>query len=192
MNIVYKVEIPIEWQNLYDKILFAFAQYGNEALKDCKATCESKNTHIVDCYNIFNSALAAKLIGNERQANLLYNYVKGQFDIYYPNLNFKEPITYYMFPSSKVDNFEDYKIVTSSYNNVFNFDVPVDSEFQADSIEFYIKKEDFDANPLYLYVDNVRKNLQGDGTVTINDVVYRQKFASMSTTGLHYVQLRNS
>ena len=83
---ILATEIPNDWLDTYKKILVVFSEYGLEAIKDCKATCDKRNSKIVDCYNIFNSAVAANVIGQTKKATLIYNYVKSQMDIYYPNI----------------------------------------------------------------------------------------------------------
>ena len=82
------ITYPDEWENTHNHILFIFSEYGIEAIKDCKAICSKRNSNIVDCFNIFNSAVAAYNAGLVRKAELIYNFLVGQLKIYFPHYNF--------------------------------------------------------------------------------------------------------
>lgn len=77
--------IPKQYNDVYEKILLLFSEYGLEAIKDCKVSCKDKNSKIIDCFNMFSSGVAAWNAKRYKEANLILNYVRGQLDIYYPN-----------------------------------------------------------------------------------------------------------
>ena len=78
------IVVPEEYSNLYLYILELLAEYGECTLKDCKCSCSDKSTCIIECYNLFNAAIAAKEVGRDKLAGLIINYIKAR-------LNYKEP-----------------------------------------------------------------------------------------------------
>lgn len=75
--------IPAEYVCIYHRILVMLADFGVEMLKDCQAACGSKNRKIIDCFNMFNAAVAARKIGQEKLAKTLIDYIKAQIDLNY-------------------------------------------------------------------------------------------------------------
>lgn len=75
--------IPAEYVCIYHKILTMLADFGIEMLKDCQASCNSKNKKIIDCFNMFNAAVAARKLNQDKLASTLIKYVKSQIDINY-------------------------------------------------------------------------------------------------------------
>lgn len=69
--------IPAEYVCIYNKLIILLADYGIDALKDCKAECSEKNSVVLKCWNMFNAAIAARKIGNSKLAEVLINYVKA-------------------------------------------------------------------------------------------------------------------
>lgn len=59
------------------------AQYGLDMLNDCSATCKGNNKNIVTCWNMFQSAMAAYQLGQDKLAETLLKYIKGQLNIIY-------------------------------------------------------------------------------------------------------------
>ena len=86
LYVLYKIYIPRDWIVTYHRILILMAEYGVEMLKDCKAGCTNRNKNVVDCYNMFNAAIAAKLTGEEPKANVLINYINAQLSLLYGDL----------------------------------------------------------------------------------------------------------
>ena len=77
--------IPAQYNDIYEKILLLFSEYGLDAVKDCKVSCKNRQSRIVECFNIFTAGVAAFNAGRYKEASLIMNYVRGQIDIYYPN-----------------------------------------------------------------------------------------------------------
>lgn len=75
--------IPAEYVCLYHKILVYLSDFGIELLKDCKAGCSAKNKSIIDCWNMFQALCAAHSLGETKKAELLYNYITAQLELYY-------------------------------------------------------------------------------------------------------------
>lgn len=78
-NYVYTT-IPVDYICVYHAILTLMADYGEAMLKDCKARCVDRNENIIDCYNMFNSAVAARRIGNDKLAETLIKYIKARLN----------------------------------------------------------------------------------------------------------------
>ncbi len=72
--------IPVDYICVYHAILTLMADYGEAMLKDCKARCVDRNENIIDCYNMFNSAVAARRIGNDKLAETLIKYIKARLN----------------------------------------------------------------------------------------------------------------
>lgn len=75
--------IPAEYVCIYHKILIMFADFGIDLLKDCQASCNSRNKKVIDCFNMFNAAVAARKLGQDKLAHTLIEYIKAQIDLTY-------------------------------------------------------------------------------------------------------------
>ena len=85
--------IPAEWVCLHRKILIMMADYGEDMLKDCKASCTDRSSNTIECFNLFNAAVAAKNIGQDKKANLIINYIKAKINQFYKGLDTSEFLT---------------------------------------------------------------------------------------------------
>ena len=74
------ITVPREYICVYHKILLMLKDYGVELLKDCKAKCSKRNIEIIECFNMFNSAVAARKLGDTKLAELLINYIKAKMN----------------------------------------------------------------------------------------------------------------
>jgi hypothetical protein len=75
--------IPAEWACLYQKLLVAVADYGEQMLGDCKASCKDPNRSIINCWHMFSAAVAAHNLGKDKLAETLIKYIRGQLKIVY-------------------------------------------------------------------------------------------------------------
>lgn len=75
--------IPAEYICTYHKILVLLADYGLDMLNDCQAGCTSQNKSIINCFNMFNAAVAARKLGLTKQAETIMKYVNGQLNLIY-------------------------------------------------------------------------------------------------------------
>lgn len=87
--------IPAEYVCVYQKILAMLADYGEEMLKDCKASCTDKNSGVIECFNMFNSAVAARKLGKDKLAALIIKYIKAKINQIYKG---KDNSTSFVFP----------------------------------------------------------------------------------------------
>jgi len=75
--------IPAEYVCVYHKILAMLADYGEDLLNDCKASCTERNSKIIECFNMFNSAVAARKLGKEKLAETIITYIKATINQLY-------------------------------------------------------------------------------------------------------------
>lgn len=73
--------IPADYVCTYNKILVLLAKYGVEMLINCEAGCSSKNKSIISCFNMFNAAVAARKLGQDKIAETIIAYVNSQLKI---------------------------------------------------------------------------------------------------------------
>lgn len=79
--------IPAEWVCVYHKLLVYMSDFGIDIIKDCSAICNSKNKNIVTCWNLFQSALAARELGKGKEAEFFIKYIKEQLELQYSGRN---------------------------------------------------------------------------------------------------------
>lgn len=75
--------IPKDYEDVYKTLLILLSEYGEEMLKDCKAACANKNRDVIDCFNMFNSAVAARELGQEKLAQTIMKYIRAKIKIIY-------------------------------------------------------------------------------------------------------------
>lgn len=81
------VTVPAEYICVYHRILALMADYGEEMLKDCKANCTTRNTTVIECFNMFNAAVAAKKLGKDKLAQTIIKYVKAKINQIYKGVD---------------------------------------------------------------------------------------------------------
>lgn len=81
------VTIPAEYICVYHRILAMMADYGEDMLKDCKASCTDRNSGVIECFNMFNSAVAARKLGKEKLAETIIVYIKAKINQIYKGKN---------------------------------------------------------------------------------------------------------
>ncbi len=79
--------IPAEYVCVYHRILAMLADFGEEMLKDCKASCTDRNSGIIECFNMFNAAVAAHKLGKSKLAETLIKYVKAKINQIYKGVD---------------------------------------------------------------------------------------------------------
>ncbi len=89
------VTIPAEYICVYHRILAMLADFGEDMLKDCKATCKDRNSNAIDCFNMFNAAVAARKLGKDKLAETLIKYIKAKINQIY---NGADNSTSFVFP----------------------------------------------------------------------------------------------
>ena len=81
------VTIPAEYICVYHRILAMMADYGEDMLKNCKASCTDKNNNVIECFNMFNAAVAARKLGKDKLAETLIKYIKAKINQIYKGLD---------------------------------------------------------------------------------------------------------
>lgn len=89
------VTIPAEYICVYHRILAMLADYGEDMLKDCKASCTDRNSGVIECFNMFNAAVAARKLGKDKLAETLIKYIKAKINQIYRG---KDNSTSFVFP----------------------------------------------------------------------------------------------
>lgn len=182
--------IPIQYNDIYEKILLLFSEYGLEAIKDCKVSCKDKTSHIVDCFNIFASGVAAWNAERYKEANLIMNYLRGQLEIYYPNkVSNNETIYLIGFDKDEavdeitVDLLKDNNIEVKSVHTKYIVNVNVNSEL------YVITKEELNAGEKYNPKDNRTTSFafEKKGTISINDESFNIYKPNINFSGSSYV-----
>lgn len=74
--------IPTEYVVVYKKLMECLLESGINVLKECDCNCKNNRTKILfDCWCAFQSAIAAKKLGQEKIATVIINYILAQIDI---------------------------------------------------------------------------------------------------------------
>lgn len=166
------VTIPAEYICIYHRILAMMADYGEDMLKDCKASCTDKNSGVIECFNMFNSAVAARKLGKDKLAEVLIKYIKNKINQIYKG---KDNSTSFVFPVDENGqlkafvscgerprfriNPEDMNLYEHKLNNGFteHFHLGIEDESK-DEEESTFPVEDFglqvDFTPLYEKVND--------------------------------------
>ena len=77
--------IPADYVCTYHKILILLSEYGVDMLNDCQAGCSNQNKSIINCFNMFNAAVAARKLGQTKTAETIMKYINGQLNIIHNN-----------------------------------------------------------------------------------------------------------
>lgn len=139
------VTIPANYICIYHKILVLLAEYGISMLKDCSAKCTPRNKTIIDCFNMFNAAVAARKLGQDKVAETIIKYVDGQLKLIYKN----EIDTNIVFP---VDEHGHLKAIISCNGDNPKFYIDPDSgelvenaTDESNNVEFGLDETDLNA-----------------------------------------------
>lgn len=77
------ITIPAEYICVYHRILAMLVDYGEDMLNDCKASCKDRNSNVIECFNMFNAAVAARKLGKDKLAETLIKYIKAKINQIY-------------------------------------------------------------------------------------------------------------
>lgn len=76
-----EIKIPLQYLNVYKVILILFAELGLDMLDDCKTLCKNRNKSVVDCYIMFQAAMAQYYNGDTKKVDHIINYIKAQLNL---------------------------------------------------------------------------------------------------------------
>ena len=173
------VTIPQNYLKVYLHILAVLADYGEEMLKDCKASCTDRNSGIIECFNMFNAAVAARELGKDKLAETLIKYVESMLDLNYKDVIIPDNIN---FPVREIDaevflNFaqeERFKVVYANEIPIEGISIQGDSSIEGVSFQYSAI-----LNPENTTQTEVIWSIEGDG----NNYAYID-----SKTGLLYIK----
>lgn len=80
-DMIYLI-IPKEWIKTYHSLLYMLASVGKQIIDDCSYTCQGSGRNIFTCWNLFQSALAAKALGDSRKAQFFIDYIDNELKLY--------------------------------------------------------------------------------------------------------------
>ena len=163
------VTIPAEYVCVYHRILAMMADYGEEMLKDCKASCTDKNSGVIECFNMFNSAVAARKLKKDKLAETIIKYVKAKINQIYKGVDNSTSFVFPVDENGEIKSFvscgerpkfhinsKDMNLYEHRLNNGF------DEHFAlGDEDLLYLTNEDYDDfvinfNPTFeLYKNNI-------------------------------------
>lgn len=95
-NEIIYLKIPIKWNNTYYRLLYLVSIVGKDLIMNCVCNCSNECNSVFQCWNMFQSALAAKEYGDDKKAELLINNIEGQLKILYRNYNIDVPVINYI------------------------------------------------------------------------------------------------
>ena len=75
--------IPADWVCVYHKLLTYMADFGKTIVDDCNAICKGNSKNIITCWNLFQSAIACRTLGKEKEAEFFIDYIKKQLEFIY-------------------------------------------------------------------------------------------------------------
>lgn len=112
--------VPSEYVCVYHKLLSCIADFGKEILDNCEASCKGIGKSIINCWNLFQSAIACKELGRDDEANLFIDYINKQLFIIYRGTN--KDIYKGTFPVTITDTGGLKAMVTCGSNTKFEVD----------------------------------------------------------------------
>lgn len=91
VNIKYcYLTIPAKYVCVYHKLLCYLADFGKEQIDDCTASCKGNGKTIINCWNLFQSAIACHTLGKDKEAEFIIDYIKTQISHIYKLENSNE------------------------------------------------------------------------------------------------------
>lgn len=81
------ITIPIEYKNIYNRLMLAMIDYAEIKLQNCTPECLNKHNNVVQCFNLFHAAVGATNLGNHSLANALIAYIDSTLGMITGNYN---------------------------------------------------------------------------------------------------------
>lgn len=116
-NKIY-LTIPSEWKDTYHKLLYVLSIVGNDIVNDCTLCCKD-NISIFNYWNLFQSAIAAKTLGDEAKATFIYNYILKEVTKYISVYNITIPDIINNYPKI-VYSMDDADVQTFTISSIIN------------------------------------------------------------------------
>lgn len=92
-DLVY-MSIPRKYMCTYIRLLNMVSDIGKRLLDDCNATCKGDGKNVMNCWNMFQSAIACYNVGKAEEADFLINYIEKQvYNLYSTmGINYKQSL----------------------------------------------------------------------------------------------------
>lgn len=73
--------IPVEYKEIYNKILILLSNLGEEILRDCSNlnNC-SKTKDVIECWIMFQSAIASRELNDNKKEEVFIKYIKTKIE----------------------------------------------------------------------------------------------------------------
>lgn len=75
--------IPADYVCVYHKLLTYMADFGKTIVDDCSAICKGNSKNIITCWNLFQSAIACRTLGRDKEAEFFIDYIEKQLELIY-------------------------------------------------------------------------------------------------------------
>jgi hypothetical protein len=69
------IAIPEKYKIVYETMMIASLEVGEATLKECNCDCHNKNNCLRECYDLFNSVVAAYNLNQEKLADTIIKYI---------------------------------------------------------------------------------------------------------------------
>jgi len=79
------VIIPTAYLPTYYRLLATVIKHGEESIAN-KKPCKYRDTDVVDCFNLFNAAIASVEVNKVKLADLIISYINAKLDTLYPDV----------------------------------------------------------------------------------------------------------
>lgn len=202
------LEIPAKYFTTYKKLLHALADFGKDIIKDCDKNCNSLQSNVISCWNLFQCALACYELNRIKEADLYISYIENQLNIVYKNSNIfivgddeKEYPIFAGFNASEIPDFE-----LTLENKMYKWDsstigekYPIGSYILVNEVQGYIwffipEKYEIEANRFFTDGD-LALNVKEFDTKVINinneSITYRcYRALSSSINGTFVVHIK--
>lgn len=73
--------VPQEYYCVYINIIKRMSNLGTLMLQECKATCTNDSKNLLNCWTMFQTALAAHTLGEIKKADIIINYIIYQLNL---------------------------------------------------------------------------------------------------------------
>lgn len=85
--------IPARYICTYHKLIMYMADFGKDIINDCTASCKGDGKNLSNCWNLFQSAVAAYNTEQFKEADFYINYIEEQLNLIYKNKDRNYPTT---------------------------------------------------------------------------------------------------
>lgn len=136
-EILKELIFPRKYKKLYNRLQLLFMRYGEEAIKDCEASCAEHNKNVVTCWNLFNAGVAAYNLGELKKAIAIFNHCEKTLQLIYKDVD--------IFDDSIIDLNGSYVGVVKEFNqytDILNDDYKINDFEKGKVIKLHLTDDD--------------------------------------------------